>query len=104
MYDSDEGDGLGGGYITKYMSIGNMGELMPQMWENENDNYFANYSYVQDRNSDNKSLLYVGSSADNIDSPAVGFGYFNASHNLSYALADLGYRCFNIIKDDGTVI
>ena len=104
LYDSDEGDGLGGGYITKYMSIGNMGELMPQMWENENDNYFANYSYVQDRNSDNKSLLYVGSSADNIDSPAVGFGYFNASHNLSYALADLGYRCFNIIKDDGTVI
>ena len=104
LYDSDEGEGLAMGYIIKYMSIGNRGEMMPQMWENEQENYFVNYSYVRDKASSDKSLLRVGSSASRDGADDVGLGYFDAGLGISDALAYLGFRCFNIIQDDGTVI
>lgn len=104
LYNSDEGEGLAMGYITKYMSIGNRGEMMPQMWENEQENYFVNYSYVRDKASSDKSLLLVGSLASRDDANFVGLGAFRAGNGLSLADCYLGFRCFNIIQDDGTVI
>lgn len=105
LYDSDEGEGLAMGYITKYMSIGNRGEMMPQMWENEQENYFVNYSSVGDKASSYKALLLVGSFANFVDAAGlVGLGRFFAGSNVSYADYSVGFRCFNIIQDDGTVI
>lgn len=104
LYNSDEGDGLFMEYIAKYMSIGNRGELMPQMWENENENYFVNSYSVSSKSDTNKNILLAGSGADGDDSRDVGLGDFTAYGGLSYAYYDLGFRCFNIIKDDGTII
>ena len=104
LYNSDEGEGLAMGYITKYMSIGNRGEMMPQMWENEQENYFVNYFYVRDKASSDKSLLLVGSIAGDDAANRVGLGDFYANYGVSSANYYLGFRCFNIIQDDGTVI
>ena len=104
LYDSDEGEGLAMGYITKYMSIGNRGEMMPQMWENEQENYFVNHFYVRDKGSSDEALLSVGSPANSHAAGGVGLGRFDAASGLSSAYSSLGFRCFNIIQDDGTVI
>ena len=101
IYDGDEGDGLWMGYLTKYISIGNRGELLPQMWQNESEKYFVDSSTVKDKYGSQKAILHMGSSSGGSSS---GLGCLDASSDPSYAENSLGFRCFNIIKDDGTVI
>lgn len=89
-----------------YMSIGNTGDLFAQKWyfdeDGEYNRFFVNYWYPVD--GGDKALLYVGSPADGADADYVGLGSFYANYGLSSAYNYLGFRCFNIIQDDGTVI
>lgn len=91
---------------VKYVNIGNAGDLFPQAWYVDEDyayeNYFINYNYPI--NGIEKSMLIVGSYAGDGDSPSVGLGNFDACNSVSVAGNYLGFRCFNIIKDDGSVI
>lgn len=91
-----------------YANIGNAGDLFPQgtIQINSSDNvYFVNQFYpIDDDNNNTPTILYAGSAADDVDSCVVGLGRFGADYGLSAAHYVLGFRCFNIIKDDGTVI
>lgn len=92
-----------------YANIGNAGDLFPQgtiqMEDGSDDVYFVNQFYpIDDDNNDTPKLLYVGSVADGAGAGGVGLGYFLADGDVSLANRYLGFRCFNIIKDDGTVI
>ena len=95
----DEGDAM-------YMSIGNTGDLFAQKWyydeDGEYNRFFVNHWYPVD--GGDKTLLYVGSYAYYGAADDVGLGYFSADADLSGADYHLGFRCFNIIQDDGTVI
>lgn len=97
-----------GGYdegIMMYASIGTQGDLFPQLWRTDYEDtnkYFVNYFYPLEESE--KTLLSVGSSADNDGASVVGLGVFGAAYGISYAVDSLGFRCFNIIQDDGTVI
>ena len=89
-----------------YMNIGNAGDLFAQKWyfdeDGEYNRFFVNYWYPVD--DGDKTLLLVGSSARNDAAYYVGLGYFFAGGGVSNAGNGLGFRCFNIIQDDGTVI
>lgn len=94
------------GYAAMYMNIGNAGDLFVQKWyydeDGEYNRFFVNYWNPVD--GGDKALLLVGSGAYDDAAGYVGLGRFNASCNLSRANTGLGFRCFNIIQDDGTVI
>lgn len=89
-----------------YMSIGNTGDIFAQKWyydeDSEYNRFFVNYWYPVD--GSDKILLRVGSAAGSAVARLVGLGGFAANDGVSYANVALGFRCFNIIKDDGTVI
>lgn len=89
-----------------YMNIGNAGDLFAQKWyfdeDGEYNKFFVNYWYPVD--GGDKNLLDVGSDANADGARYVGLGDFDASVALSDARHSLGFRCFNIIKDDGTVV
>lgn len=87
-----------------FANIGKQGDLFPQLWRVDYENnilYYVNAFTPIDGME--KTILGVGSrSYDNI-SNNVGLGYFY-NYDLSTAGSIVGFRCFNIIKDDGTVI
>lgn len=89
-----------------YMSIGNTGDLFAQKWyfdeDGEYNRFFVNYWYPVD--GGDKTLLSVGSRAYGDAAGSVGLGFFLAVYDFSAANYYLGFRCFNIIQDDGTVI
>lgn len=102
-----------GGYDERgkmmYANIGNEGDLFPQgtiqMEDISDDVYFVNQFYpIDEDNNNTPKILRAGSTAGTDGSPSVGLGYFDAALALSYADYFLGFRCFNIIKDDGTII
>lgn len=92
-----------------YANIGNAGDLFPQgtiqMEDSSDDVYFVNQFYpIDDDNNNTPKILCAGSDAGGDGSSLVGLGYFYAYFGLSFAYDYLGFRCFNIIKDDNTVI
>ena len=94
---------------TMYANIENAGDLFPQglvqTEDASNDVYFVNQFYpIDDDNNDTPKILRAGSNADDGGASFVGLGYFDAGGGLSFAFYSLGFRCFNIIKDNGEVI
>ncbi len=101
--DNTEREGYDDG-LMMFANIGEQGDLFPQRWRTDYSNalYYVNYFYPVD--GSDKTILCVGSYVDDVDSLRVGLGRFRAGYGLSLAVYYLGFRCFNIIKDDGTVI
>ena len=88
-----------------FANVGKQGDLFPQLWRTDYENnilYYVNGFTPIDGSE--KTALYVGSLSDADFSLVVGLGNFFAGGGISYHSKDLGFRCFNIIKDDGTVI
>ena len=105
IYDFNGGYGfLSDEFCCKYMLIGNTGELLPQMWHSEPEKYFVNMVTVNDKHTDINSSVCTFCKYDDNAPKFIGFGNIQFNTEIGESNRGLGFRCFNIIKDDGTVI
>lgn len=91
-------------YTIKFSNIGIYGDLFPQDAEINDNEYFCGYFHITSgiQSIEYKYGFIVGT---NYSNTGGNIGLHNFMENLiSFASKDVGYKCFNIIKDDGTVI